>query len=127
MFFFKPAGDLENNKVNTKEQMNSFFKPAGDLDEFIKKGKNENSSMIEVENSANNIEDYLSNLVTGKEYPNECSYGILCGRGSMIVNKKALIDMVNTGNFNIIRASYITDDMIDIEYQEYTKENIKNR
>lgn len=124
--FFKPAGELDDIKVNSfndncNEGMNEFFKPAGDLTNEKVDEYEFNISNVSIDN----INNYLSSIVSGERFEFQCELGMLCGEGSMIVSFEKLINMVDSGNFNIISAQCISPDMIDIRYQEYSNEHRK--
>ena len=116
--------------------MDSFFKPAGDIDEFRKNNNlnQSNNAMNEYFVPANKfvdvntnisfekIDEYLSKVVTNKEYPYECELGTLCGMCTMFVNFERLVNMVESGNFNIIKAKCYNPEMIEVSFQEYNKQ-----
>lgn len=121
--FFKPAGDLDDVKVNDSndtfnDSMGEFFRPAGDLSDIKTDNYEFDSSNISVDN----INNYLTSIVSGEKFEFQCELGKLCGEGSMIVSFEKLVSMVDSGNFNIVSANCISPDMIDIKYQEYSKE-----
>ena len=93
--------------------MNRFFKKAGDLDSDKHKS---------VMNKAA-IEEYLLTIVSGKKYDYECELGTLCGGGKTIVSFDRVKEMVDLG-YNIISAKCINVNMIEVEYQQFRKNNL---
>ena len=104
--FFKKAGDLvEENK---------YLKPAGDLTngfDFNNKSKEE-------------IDDYLLTVVSGKKYDSVCELGVLCGGGRMVVGYESFNKLLSD-DVNIINAKYIGPNMIEVEFQQFKKDNNK--
>ena len=132
--YFKIAGDLDDNKIEEQEK-NDFFKIAGDLKDNnrIKDHNgiemlNSSEFHIKVDNTVDNIVDnnaqihfYLKNIVSGIKYPDECELGYLCGEGNVIVSFSELGEMIDSGEYNIISANYFNPDMIEIKYQQFSK------
>lgn len=117
--YFKKAGDLDNN-IKNKSESNfdiSHFKIAEDLND-VSKSVNYQKEDISLEE----INYYFSKIVSGKEYDYECELGTLCGAGNCIVSFVELKKMVEEGTYNIISAQCFNPYMIEIRYQEYSKE-----
>ena len=125
--YFKKAEDLEKEyneslKNESEEKIyNEFFKKADDLetnvlvDEIIEDNKY----------SYSDVNVFLSNVISGIKYDYESEMGTICSEGSTIVSLKQLIDMVDSGEYNIISANYFNDEMIDVRYQQFDKSNIR--
>ena len=116
--FFKVPGDIESvskgDTIPTDSVERSFFKVPGDI-ESVSKGDTK---------STDSVEDYLVSIVSGKKYDYESELGTLIGAGKTIVDFNRLQEMVSLG-FNIVSAKYINDKMIEIEFQEFKKDNVK--
>ena len=123
--YFSVAGDL----VDEMPVEDKGFKPAGDLDDGLIRplretsNINENIEKININNS-DKLDDYLLSVVSGKKYGNVCELGILVGSGRIIVDVRELMQMVSEG-YNIVSASVIGPNMIEIEFQKYVYDEEK--
>lgn len=110
-------------KLNPTTQVNDnnmsdHFKPATDFEVPIENKKEE--IKIDSKNlSKENVEKFLASIVSGKQYPFNSEAGIVVSGGDLFVKLEKLIDMVNSGNFNIVSAKYITSELIQVKYQEF--------
>ncbi len=111
--YFKVAGDLGNRFE--KENTNNYFKVAGNL-------KSENNDYTIKSNMVDEINQYLSNIVSGKTYGFESEFGTVCSAGNVIVSFNELQQMVEDGSYNIIKATCLNKDVIQIEYQQFNKD-----
>ena len=117
--YFKKAEDLE--KELEEKTYNDFFKKPEDLEtNILADGIKEDNKYFD-----NDVNDFLSNIISGIKYDYESEMGTICSEGSTIVTLKQLIDMVDSGEYNIISANYFNDEMIDIRYQRFDKSNIR--
>ena len=113
--YFSKAGDLvSEERTPSQKEVSPFFKTPGDIPEQSPK----------ISTNAIDVEDYLLTIVSGKKYDSVCELGTLVGGGNIIVDFNRLQEMVDLG-YNIVRAKYINDKMIEIEFQEFRKEDIK--
>lgn len=99
--------------------MVEYFDVAGDLDNDISFESNYYSD--------DDINKYLSNIVSGIEYSFECEYGTLCSEGKVLINFKKLQDMVEEGSYNIIDAKCYSKDMIEVRFQKFQKNSQKSK
>lgn len=128
---FKRAGDLEVNNIPFKSNINKGFKKAGDLETGFSSFEKQNS--IKEESVVNSdsiklkqeIEDYLITVVSGKKMGYESELGILSGSGIMFVSLDKLKEMYDSGNYNIVSAKFYNLEMIEVEYEFYSKNNSK--
>ena len=134
--FFKKAGDLDNidnveeksriistfkkdEGVNSKSRVRINFPENESKDEDI---NTKTSLKTKMEDLERDITLYLDSVVSGVKYDMECEMGTLCGEGNVIVSLNKLREMVDDGNYNIVSATYFNPDMIEVKYQEFSKE-----
>lgn len=109
--YFKKAGDLDVESKNIKS--NSYFKKADDLID----------NTIESDMTLDELN--LSDIVSGVEYDFVSDRGVVISAGSVIVSKDELIKMIDDSSYNIIKATYLNDEMIHIDYQQFDNEMTK--
>ena len=102
--YLRPAGDL----VETPE---SYLRPTG-----VVNGKEENI--------VDEINDYLTTVVSGEKFGYECPLGTLVAGGQSVVSFYGLKKMGDEG-YNIVKAECLNPNMIAVEYQLYKKDNSK--
>lgn len=116
--FFKIAGDLNKKDTQYSNNENSYFRVAGSLNNI--KDNNQNYNIMGKDND--DIKKYLDSIVSGKKYDFESELGTVSSEGAVIVSLSELREMVEDGNYNIIKANYINNEMVDIVYQQFNKD-----
>ena len=116
--FFKIAGDLNKKDTQYSNNENSYFRVAGSLNNI--KDNNQNYNIMGKDND--DIKKYLDSIVSGKKYDFESELGTVSSEGAVIVSLSELREMVEDGNYNIIKANYINNEMVDIVYQHFNKD-----
>jgi hypothetical protein len=110
--YFKRPGDLP-----TENHQNEAMLPL----QNINKERSTGTAMTEQQ-----IKDYLLTIATGKKYGFESELGTLSGGGRTITTFEELNEMVATG-YNIVSANYIGNNMIEVEFQQFRKNNETKR
>ena len=113
--FFKIAGDLNKKDTQYSNNENSYFRVAGSLNNI--KDTNQNYNIMGKDND--DIKKYLDSIVSGKKYDFESELGTVSSEGAVIVSLSELREMVEDGNYNIIKANYINNEMVDIVYRQF--------
>lgn len=74
-----------------------------------------------IDNILNDINQYVSQICSGKEFGDECDMGVLCSKGECIISFDDLKNMIKSGNYNIISAVCYNPKMIEVKFEKYDK------
>ena len=113
----------KSSSLSNEFEMDEYFKPAGELDSPTKKeSEQKNAQLLDKNLSEEKVKEFLTSISSGKSYPGKSELGIVCSGGIRLVSIVQLIDMVNQGNYNIISAKYINNEVVEIKFQELLKD-----